>query len=82
MKNEDTIREIIEEAVKDKIPSNIIDDLVNVLNNPKLEVSNKESLFKTKEIITEDIKKEIDKEEDWRKKAKKAAKIISLNLDY
>lgn len=76
--NEDQIREIIELADPDgKVPQNILEDLIQALNSKEYTKSDNKAELKTTE---EQLKTELETEQDWRKRASIAAKIISLGL--
>ncbi|MFA5695893.1 MAG: hypothetical protein WC917_00305 [Bacilli bacterium] len=77
--NEDQIREIIELADPDgKVPQNILEDLIQALNSKEYTKSDNKAELKTTE---EQLKTELETEQDWRKRASIAAKIISLGLE-
>jgi hypothetical protein len=80
--NEEKIRQLFEEIDPEgKIPQSKIDELVASMNDSsKLRDGDTKggAIFHT---IEQGLRSQLEEENDWRRKASIAAKIISLNLE-
>ncbi|MFA5696759.1 MAG: hypothetical protein WC917_04975 [Bacilli bacterium] len=77
---EDQIREIIEQIDPNgEINHGVLEDLIQQLTYSGISI---QSTDKVKKVTTEEeLRFELSLEEDWRKRAAIAAKIISLGLE-
>lgn len=80
MVNEDKIRQVFEQLDPEgKISHAKVEELINAVR--ELELNNEENPVRAAGTSEADLKAQLDVETDWRKRARIAAKIISLNLE-
>ena len=76
--NEQSIRQAIEQVDSEgKIPSAVVDELVSSLTQE----GDKGDTTAIQETLEDRLREQLGNEQDWRKKASIAARIISINLD-
>lgn len=73
------IKDIKDELESSDIDADLSDEISKKLDELK-KTGNKKEIYNNKKKVFE-LKNEIDKETDWRKKSSLRARIISLNLE-